>query len=322
LISFGFFGFPSIRYPSAICLLPTNLPTMWAVDDVNLLPATIAGLGTSLGGSSLESCCGWAPTSLKDTHSMSFHLIISFISLTSFHVMSCHFMSFHVVSFISLFLFISFITSFILFMSFQFVWLACPFNSLTRSPIWGAGFLLPEVRSHSCPTSQCRLQNHKCYIPLCWTPWQEGNYKVGAYGTSCFRLTMSISLVSWGRSIELQLQIPSRKRNYIIPMPFAEQFWCPSRGEFLLPRLITRGCSAYQENHGGVREVSMASLHLYISHKNPCVDTLFGEKHGKNQPSGCSRRCEPLARTKSPASVWVQGFDSAPKKRPPSQNVS
>ena len=69
-------------------------------------------------------------------------------------------------------------------------------------------------------------------------------------------------------------------------------------------------------------EVSMASLHLYISRKNPCVDTLFGENHGKTQPSGCSRRCEPPARTKRPAGVWVQGFDSAPRKRPPSQNVS
>jgi hypothetical protein len=106
-------------------------------------------------------------------------------SLNSCHVMSLHVMSLHVISrrviHIIIFL-ISFITSFILFMSFQFVWLACPFNSLTRSPIWGAGFLSPALRSHSCPTSQCRLQNHKYYIPSFWSPWQEGNYKVGAYG--------------------------------------------------------------------------------------------------------------------------------------------
>ena len=98
----------------------------------------------------------------------------------SLHVMSLHVISRRVIHII-IFL-ISFITSFILFMSFQFVWLACPFNSLTRSPIWGAGFLSPALRSHSCPTSQCRLQNHKYYIPSFWSPWQEGNYKVGAYG--------------------------------------------------------------------------------------------------------------------------------------------
>ena len=153
LISFGFFGFPSIRYPSAICLLPTNLPTMWAVDDVNLLPATIAGLGTSLGGSSLVSCFCWAPTSLKDTHSMSFHLI-HLIHWTSCHVMSLHVMSLHVISrrviHIIIFL-ISFITSFILFMSFQFVWLACPFNSLTRLTNLRGGLPSPALRSHLLP---------------------------------------------------------------------------------------------------------------------------------------------------------------------------
>ena len=41
----------------------------------------------------------------------------------------------------------------------------------------------------------------------------------------------------------------------------------------------------------------MASLHLYISRKNPCVDTLFGENHGKTNhpaaPAGVSLLQEP-----------------------------